>query len=178
MSKLQQSLRMLSAIAFVIALSVTLTTAVRAEIYEWDDAEGRHFADSLEAIPKEARAGARLIVNSATSPPAPAPAAADTEQAPAPEAEANTRVATAWDSGFEAGWNAGYDAAVQREPVCPTEPDVIVLQSAPPVVNVPAYDPTGAYYRSPYAGSVTVPFDGGRSFGLTRREQMQRFQGR
>lgn len=162
-------------------LLIARSDLASAEIYEWDDGNGRHFADSLEAIPKDYRAQARLIVkegNSAPAPPAPAPAPA-VDTAAEREEQANTAFASGWDTGFEAGWAAGVQAAAAEQPECPIEPQVIVLQSAPPVtLNVPAYDPTGAFYRSPYAGTVTVPFDGGRSFGLTRREQMQRLQGR
>jgi hypothetical protein len=80
--------------------------------------------------------------------------------------------AAGWDAGFGAGWDAGYRAAQQEQPICPAEPEVVVLES-PAVINVPRYDPTGAYYVSPYEGTVSVPFDGGRSFGLTRRQQIQ-----
>lgn len=165
----------------IVLLAVTFwiacTAGARAEIYEWEDAQGRHYADSLELIPKEARPNARLMIKEGPSPAAaantPTPGMQSTEE------EVETEFAAGWDRGFEAGWAAGFQAARDEQPVCPTEPEVIVLQSAPPITwNVPRYDPTGAYYRSPYVGSVTVPFDQGRSRGLTRREQMQRLQGR
>ena len=83
-----------------------------------------------------------------------------------------------WDAGFGAGWEAGYRAAADEAPECPAEPQVVALESRPPVVisvPVPFYDPSGAYYRSPYNGLLTVPFDDGASRGLTGRGQiMQR----
>jgi len=82
-----------------------------------------------------------------------------------------------WDAGFRAGWETGYRTAAEEQPVCPAEPGVVALQSLPPVVvNVPPYDPSGAYYRNPYGGLLTVPFDGGASFGLTSRNQMQQMR--
>jgi hypothetical protein len=175
---MNDSLLQPSRIALLIAmLLIARPVLTRAEIYEWDDGNGRHYADSLEAIPKDSRAQARLVVKE--EPPAPAPPEPATDQAAQREEQASNSFASGWDTGFEAGWQAGLQAAVAEQPECPIEPEVVVLQSAPPVtLNVPAYDPTGAFYRSPYAGTVTVPFDGGRSFGLTRREQMQRLQGR
>lgn len=163
-------------IGLLVALLLTARAEfARAEIYEWSDSNGRHFADSLETIPKDARPQARLVVKE----PAPAPA----EPAPAPDeaaprADTENAFASGWDTGFEAGWAAALQAAAAQQPECRVEPEVIVLQSQPPVLNFPAYDPTGASYQTPYAGTVSVPFDHGRSRGLTRREQMQRLQGR
>jgi hypothetical protein len=159
------------------ALVLTSVDQLRADIYQWEDATGRHFADSLETIPESVRGQARLIVKEVS--PAPAAPTPRTGAAEQEEEEVPTSFASGWDRGFEAGWQAGYQAGSAEQPVCTTEPEVIVLQSAPPVtLNVPRYDPTGAYYSSPYVGTVTVPFDHGRSRGLTRRERMQRLQGR
>jgi hypothetical protein len=147
-----------------------------AEVYEWSDANGRHYSDSLEAIPKDLRPQARLMIKETS----PAPAAPPTPVSAATnEPEEPTTFASGWDSGFEAGWAAGFQAASNQQPVCTAEPEIIVLQSAPPVtLTEPRYSSYGGYYVSPYEGTVTQPFDGGRSFGLTRREQMQRLQGR
>jgi hypothetical protein len=54
---------------------------------------------------------------------------------------------------LDAGWNAGYGPP--RSAICPTEPDVIVLQRATGD-QCTELRSTGAY-RSPYAGSVTAP---------------------
>ena len=149
-----------------------------AQVYEWHDGEGRHFSDSLETIPREYRDRAQLLIKGST----PGPVAAAPPPTPV-EAESGdetaSRFADGWDLGFDAGWAAGFQAASEQQLICTTEPQVIVLQSAPPVtLTVPRYDTIGGYYSSPLAGTVTAPFDGGRSRGLTRREQMQRLQGR
>jgi hypothetical protein len=174
MNNLLQSSR-IAMLAGVLLIAASSLAA--AEIYEWDDSNGRHFSDSLEAIPKDSRAQARLVVKEEAS--APAPPAPATDPSAVREEDASNSFASGWDTGFEAGWRAALQAAAAEQPECPIEPEVIVLQSAPPVtLNVPAYDPTGAFYQTPYTGTVTVPFDNGRSRGLTRREQMQRLQGR
>lgn len=163
------------------AVVIAITRLAPGDIYEWTDEEGRHFADSLEAVPEGARSRARLIVEAPEAPPtALAPDRVGEEEVDAERAtepEETTAFSSGWDRGFEAGWAAGYQAAKAEEPVCPTEPEVMVLET-PVFLPPPPYDPTGSYYVSPYAGTVSVPFDEGRSRGLTRREQMQRLQGR
>lgn len=150
----------------------------RAQIYEWeDDARVRHFDTSLEQVPEEARAQARLVVPAGSA--SIADGASDTSAATAAEpntdaSESDDSYESGWDAGFSAGWEAGYRTGADEQPMCPTEPEVVVLESQPPtVVNVPTYDPSGAYYRSPYGGLLTVPFDDGASFGLTSRSQIQ-----
>jgi hypothetical protein len=82
-----------------------------------------------------------------------------------------------WDAGFQAGWDAGNRAAAQEQPVCTSEPQVVVLESQQPVVvSMPSYDPSGVYYRSPYDGLLTQPFDNGVTFGLTTRGQIQQMR--
>ena len=170
----------------VVALATLMggTGPAAAQIYEWvDDANVRHFVTSLESVPPEARSKARIVVEGAESTPndgvsssnAGTPSVADATKGVTPttrtEKETATTFATGWDVGFRAGWNAGFQAATDRQPICPVEPSAVVLDSRPPVVlNVPPYDPAGVYYRSPYEGSMTVPFDAGRSRGLTRRQ--------
>ena len=146
--------------------------ASRAQIYEWTDAAGdSHYDSSLEAIPDDRRAQARLLI----------PASPETAAAPSDASESNANdeegaaadtLAAEWDAGFDAGWVAGYRAAVEETPECPVVPEPVVLESRPPVViSVPFADPSGAYYRSPYGSMITVPFDDGASRGLTGRGQ-------
>jgi hypothetical protein len=169
-----------------VVVTVVFFAAMRSapgEIYEWTDDEGRHFADSLEAVPEGARSKARLVVKAQEASSSPAAPVLDrgtqeeVDEGQSTQPEETTAFSSGWDRGFEAGWAAGYQAAREEEPVCPTEPEIVVLES-PVFVNVPRYDPTGSFYVSPYAGTVSVPFDQGRSRGLTRREQIQRLQGR
>jgi hypothetical protein len=158
----------------IVATLLAGAGGVAAEIYEWvDDANNRHYANSLDSVPPEMRAKARLVLKEATPP---AGAEVSTSNGGASERgvdqpPAGDSYASGWDLGFRAGWEAGYRAGVQVQPVCPAQPPPIVLESGPPViVNVPLDDPTGLYYRSPYDGTLTVPFDAGRSRGLTLRE--------
>ena len=152
-----------------------------AQIYEWvDDDDNRHYVTSLDRVPENARAKASLFVKEGATPVTggEASTSAGGEAEPGAVPSATTEVdgpdsfASGWDAGFRAGWDAGYRYGSDEEPICPAEPEVVVLES-PVVVDVPRYDPTGAYYVSPYEGTVTVPFDGGRSRGLTRRQQIQ-----
>lgn len=166
--------------AIAAALLVALSGAVEsvsAQIYEWVDQAGdRHFGTPLDQVPEEVRDQARIVVRAGTSNPAAADTGASTPAEPnAAESLPDHTFQAGWDAGFRAGWEAGYRGAAEEQPVCPAEPGVVVLQSQPPVVvNVPPYDPSGAYYRSPYGGSLTtVPFDDGASFGLTSRNQIQ-----
>ncbi len=153
-----------------------------AQIYEWvDDANNRHYANALDSIPKEARANARVVVKEPMTREGAQVSTSDVgegrDQPPAPSKQGGDRFGSAWDPAFRAGWDAGHSAGVQEQSAYPAQPPTIVLESAPPViVNVPRYDPSGLYYRSPYAGTVTAPFDGGRSRGLTVRqlEEQQR----
>jgi hypothetical protein len=155
-----------------------------AQIYEWRDAvNDRHFSTSLDDVPDDMRASAKLVVDgprAETSAEAMTPMTEPTEPddtaqaSDASDDKAAEPLASGWDAGFDAGWEAAMRAAADQQPECSTEPQVVVLQSQPPVVvGVPAYDPTGAYYQSPYQGTVTVPFDDGASRGLTRRELVQ-----
>jgi hypothetical protein len=168
-------------LAVAVLLFASGSGRAHGQIYEWEDASGRHFANSLSAIPKEARSTARLTVKrnptpESSSEPDTSPRAESAEKT---QEEETTPFASGWDLGFQAGWDAATRAAAEEQPVCSAEPEVIVLQTQPPAsFNLPRYDPTGSYYRTPYAGTVTVPFDGGRSRGLTLREQTQRLQGR
>ena len=109
-----------------------------------------------------------MVVNAA--PRAEAPSDVITSTTPQPNAndgERDTLFASGWDAGFGAGWQAGYRAAAEEQPECQAQPQVVVLQSQPPVVNVPGYDPSGAYYRPP--NTLAAPFDDGASIGVTSR---------
>lgn len=173
--------------AAAIGIAALLSSAggarsAAAQIYEWrDSVNDRHFSTSLDDVPDDLRASAKLVVE---GPRAQSSAEAMTPMSEPTEPDETADVsddekpaepfAAGWDAGFDAGWDAAMRTAAEEQPECPSEPQVVVLQSAPPVVvGVPAYDPTGAYYRSPYEGTVTVPFDDGASRGLTRREVIQ-----
>jgi hypothetical protein len=148
---------------------------VRGQVYEWTDALGdRHYDTSLERVPEDRRADARLVVSGESAQPAPAtPEADDPPEAVAESADAaEDGFDSGWDSGFEAGWVAGYRMAIAEQPECPAEPEIVILET-PVTVDVPRYDPSGAYYRSPYGGTLTRPFDDGASRGLTGRKLMQ-----
>jgi hypothetical protein len=167
----------------VAALVVVILQSLpaRAEIYEWIDSENnRHFVTSLDHVPPSARGKSRLLArgepphgggDATTSVGEVRPSTAQPTAGPTGDIPPDA-FASGWDAGFSAGWNEGYRAAKDEEPICRAEPEVVVLET-PVMVNVPLYDPTGAYYVSPYQGTVTVPFDAGRSFGLTRRQQIQ-----
>jgi hypothetical protein len=165
----------------VVTLLVALSGGfepIRAQIYEWtDDAGDRHFDTSLEQVPEERRPQARIVIPAETPGIADAESDASASTAAEPntaESEADDSFDAGWDAGFGAGWEAGYRAAVEEQPVSPAEPPTVVFESRPPVIlNVPPYDPSGAYYRSPYGGSLTVPFDDGASRGLTSRNLIQ-----
>jgi len=159
------------AVAVLVAASGAFET-IGAQVYEWTDNNGdRHFATSPEQLPDEARDKARVVVNAA--PRAEAPSDVITSTTPQPNAndgERDTLFASGWDAGFGAGWQAGYRAAAEEQPECQAQPQVVVLQSQPPIVNVPLNDPSGAYYRPP--NTLSVPFDDGQSMGLTSRGLM------
>jgi hypothetical protein len=164
-------------VTLVVALSGAFES-ISAEIYEWVDGAGdRHFDTSLEQVPEEARAQARIVVGAVTPGTADGVSSASTSTAAEPTPEKNQRddsFESGWDAGFRAGWETGYRTAAEEQPVCPAEPGIVALESQPPVVvNVPPYDPSGAYYRNPYGGLLTVPFDDGASRGLTSRNQIQ-----
>ena len=177
----QRTTRTLMSVAALVVLIIPNVPA-RAEIYEWVDNENNHhFVTALDHVPPVARAKARLVaqgepphVGGDATTSVVGEAGPGTAQAPAAPTDeiAPDAFASGWDAGFRLGWDVGYRAAQDEEPICPTEPEVVVLES-PVVVSVPLYDPTGAYYVSPYQGTVTVPFDAGRSRGLTRRQQIQ-----
>ncbi len=180
MTRTRAIARRLQQLAIAVTLLVALPGAfepVSAQIYEWvDDTGGRHFDTSLEQVPEGVRAQARIVAPAGTPSTADGASSASVPSAAAPntgESEHADLFGSGWDTGFGAGWEAGYRAAAEQL-VCPAEPEVVVLESqSPVVVNVPPYDPSGAYYRSPYDGLVTVPFDDGASRGLTRRNQIQ-----
>jgi hypothetical protein len=167
-------------LSWVVLLAAVLIggpcTAALAQIYQWTDESGvRHFANSLDRVPEEARDRAEVVVN---SPPSAAGGSEQTATAPgSPEendqAEEQDPYVSGWESGFDAGWYAAMRARDEEQPVCPAEPQVVVLESRPPVVLNAPYDPTGAYCRSPYTGTITVPFDYGASRGFTARQRMQ-----
>jgi len=151
--------------------------SVKAQIYEWvDDAGDRHFDNSLEQVPEAHRAEAHVVLPAA--PPGAAETNPDTSAATpagsnADQGQRDNSYESGWDVGYNAGWEAGYRAAADEAPVCTSQPPTVVLQSQPPVVvNVPTYDPSGAYYR-PYDNSVAMGFDDGASTGLTTRNQIQ-----
>jgi len=177
----ERQMRLQGVLIGVLTLGALLVAAdgVDAQIYEWaDDANHRHYVSSLDLVPTAARATARLVVRESTS-------AADGEIS-TPKADEDDRhqhqppaqdpFASKWDMAFRAGWDAGYRTGVAEQPVCPAEPPVIVLESGPPVmVDLPRYDPSGLYYQPPYQGTLTVPFDAGRSRGLTMRQVLEGF---
>jgi len=165
----------------IVSLVVLCVTGgpAKAQIYEAIDATGtRHFTNLLCSLPEAARAGARVLVDAAPLSKADEDASVSAEDAPSngtaedvPESQRSIAEA------FQAGWSGGFGAG-QQAAVVPPHPPVVIVPSPPPVVvsNAP-YDPAGLYYQSPYSGTITTPFDGGRSRGLTRRQQLEdRFQ--
>lgn len=173
-------------ILIVLLTTVALLTAASdtaAQIYEWGgDANNRHYTNSLDSIPEEALSSARLVVEEPTPREGGEVSTSNVDegrdQPPASSREAGDPFASGWDLAFGVGWEAGHSMGVQEQSVYPTQPPTFVPESAPPViVNVPRYDPSGLYYRSPYEGTVTVPFDGGRSRGLTVRQLQEQQRG-
>jgi hypothetical protein len=173
------------AILSVAVLVLGLAPSARAQVYEWvDEAGDRNYVNSLDQVPQEKRSSAKVVVGGATKG-ADETAPSTTTNQGAPDRNNgetqrndadNERYASGWDAGFAAGFDAGTRAAVQEQPVCAAEPAVVVLESRPPSVllNVPPFDPTGAYYRP--NGSVSVGFDDGASRGLTHRERDQKLR--
>jgi hypothetical protein len=149
-----------------------------AQIYQWQDDAGDHFNTSLDQVPEEHRAEARIVVPSSAA----SSMGEVAQENPTTSSQPNTAQTTpdngfaaGWEEGFRAGWESGYRVAAEEQPECPAEPGLVVLQNppvlqspAPVVVNVPG----GAYYRPP-GGLVTVPFDDGATFGLTTRARIQ-----
>ncbi len=185
----ERRLRRMVVVVAALAGLAKATAPAGAQIYEWrDNADSRHFANSLEQVPREARAGAKIVVD--TEPSRKDDAATQSARAPSDSEPLPDQVnedkerppdsfSSGWDAGFSAGWDAGYRASAAQQPVCPAEPQVVLLQSGPPVmIDVPRYDPSGAYYRPPYDGTLTVPFDDGASLGLTHRGQVQDLRAR
>lgn len=174
--------RMLMRLLAVVAVMGRIEPAA-AQIYEWvDDANSRHFATSLESVPPEVRSKARMVVEGAASTTSdvvsPSSASTPSEADGSRSVTPTSRREKETSATFASGWDAGFQAAVEQQPICPLEPEVVVLESRPPaVINIPRYDPAGIYYRSPYEGSMTVPFDQGRSRGLTHR-QLEEQRGR
>jgi hypothetical protein len=172
-----RTVRLLAIAALLVAVA-DRSQRVSAQVYEWvDEAGDRHFDTSLDEVPEALRDQARVVVRE--EPPAPAdeapPEDASPPAQPNEENPLDQSFDAGWDAGFGAGWEAGYRAAADEAPECAAEPQVVALESRPPVVisvPVPFYDPSGAYYRSPYNGLLTVPFDDGASRGLTGRSQI------
>jgi hypothetical protein len=160
-------------VATVLIVATGAIGPVWADIYEWEDANGRHFTNSLATVPEEARETAKPVVRSE-----PAGIASD---APPPQVDEpkQSDVTTDdgdsdWSEGYSAGWEAGYRTAETAQPACPVEPSGVVLQSQPSVVvNTPLYDPTGVYFLPRNTGMLSVPFDDGETLGLTRRQTIQ-----
>lgn len=184
MARVRRQRKLRRIVIRVAALVGLMCEPARAQIYEWlDDANDRHFANSLEQVPPDKRASVEVMMSDAPTredsdvppPNASAPSETDPRTNPTLQEDADSDpFASGWDAGFDAGWDAGLRALAEEQPVCPAESEVIVLESRPPVVvNVARYDPAGVYYRSPYGGTVTVPFDDGASRGLTRRQLIQ-----
>ena len=171
-----------------------------AQIYKFVDDQGaRHFTNTLESLPDGARAEARISIDegpmsrvddglmsrvddgrmSRVDEPSDSSSSKGEDLDEVRSAPLAENEGPAHDDGptFDQGWEDGWRAAVdQRGPLPAPEPPVIIFQVPPPmVVEVPAqpYDPSGQYYRSPYEGQMTVPFDGGRSRGLTHRQHLQ-----
>ena len=167
-------------LAIAVAILIVLPggfARISGEIYEWVDESGdHHYNTSLDQVPEDRRAEARVVVRAASS------SSTDTAvaNAPTPGTDEGAHAASfqsGWDEGFQAGWDAGYRAAAQEQPVCTAEPQLVVLESRTPVVvSAPNYDPSGVYYRSPYDGQLTQPFDNGVTFGLTTRGQIQQMR--
>lgn len=164
--------------AAIVAFAVS---PVPAQIYEWTDEENvTHFANSLDEIPADERENAKVVIGVSTRAPAtPSPAPERQAQNEEVEEDAETDEAeldftAGWDAGFNAGWAAGRQAALAEQPICPSEPTVVVMESRPPLtLNVPRYDPSGAYYQPSFVNRVAGPFDDGASMGMTYRERVQ-----
>jgi hypothetical protein len=156
-----------------IAALLATANGVAADIYEWvDDANNRHYANSLDSVPAEVRTKARIVARE-TTPQAGAEVSTSNGgegDRPLDQPPTGDSFASGWDMGFRAGWEAGYRTGVAEQPVCPAQSSPIVLQSPPVIVDVPRDDPSGLYYSSPYQGTLTMPFDAGRSRGLTVRQ--------
>ena len=181
MTNLRAIGRGLRRLAIALTLLIVLPggfARISGEIYEWNDEAGdRHFSTSLDQVPEGYRSQARVLVRVSSS------SNTDTAggSAPTPGADESAHAdlyQSGWDAGFQAGWDAGYRASAAEQPVCTAEPQVVVLQSQTPpvVVSMPSYDPSGVYYRSPYDGQLTQPFDNGVTFGLTTRGQIQQMR--
>lgn len=166
-------------IVSMLLLAVLLMTcprASRAQVYEWVDEQSgaHHYTNSLQNVPEAVRSKARLFVKEA-------PMSKLEDEVPmskveepdeiGPTAEDEDVLAAAYREGVEAGYRA---ARAEQPPAAPAEPPVVVLDTPPPVVvTIPRYDPSGLYYLPPSEGRMSVPFDGGRTRGLTHRQHLQ-----
>lgn len=158
-----------------LALVAFLTSAAGAQIYEWVDESGvRHFTNSVTSVPDTARTQPRIVVEASPTSNADDASGESRVQPKAGQGagEARQRPATV---AFEAGWSRGFAAARAGDaPPSLVQPPVVIAGSPQPVVvEIPRYDPSGLFYRSPYTGAMTVPFDRGRSRGLTHRQQVE-----
>ena len=172
--------------AFAALAVSTVAAPGSSQIYEWVAPDGtRHFTTSMDHVPEQGRADARVYVEAGPmstiedespmstidEPVAAAGESADLdEDADRDMDEEGERLA--FEDGMVQGLAAGFAQRVD-------EPPVVVVQSPAPVVIVQRDDPSGQYFIPPLQGTLSVPFDGGRSRGLTRRQLLQethRFQ--
>lgn len=167
---------LLVSMLLLAVLLMTYPRASHAQIYEWvDEASGeQHYTNSLQRVPEAARSKARLFVKEAPmsklEDEAPMSKVEESDET-GPGAAGEDALAAAYQEGVEAGYRA---ARAEQLPAAPAEPPVVVLDTPPPVVvTIPRYDPSGLYYLPPYEGRMSVPFDGGRTRGLTHRQHLQ-----
>lgn len=170
--------------ALVVATSISLvafglvaflTSIAGAQIYEWVDESGvRHFTNSIASLPDMARTQVRVVVEAFPTSSSDDASGESRVQPNTGQGASEARQQSANDA-FEAGWSRGFAAAgVDHAAPSPVQPPVVIAGGSQPiVVEMPRYDPSGLYYRSPYTGTMTVPFDRGRSRGLTHRLQAE-----
>lgn len=173
-------------ICALLALLLVGPTPLAAQIYEWVGDDGtRHFTDSKDGVPEAESSRVRLFMAPAPMSriddgyeDVPASRVDDTEDKVQRRLERERQRSLAEAEALHRGWQLGFEAAeAQRLPaVIQIEPPVVVLEPPPPpipVVESPRYDPSGQYYVPPSEDAMTVPFDRGRSRGLTHRQHLE-----
>ena len=135
----RKSLRFGAAVILLVVLPGGFDR-VHAQIYQWQDEVGDHFETSLDQVPEEHRAQARIVVPSSAASSTGQVSEGNPTTAPQPSTDqtaAENGFASGWEQGFRAGWESGYRVAAEEQPECPAEPAFVALQN-PPVLESPA----------------------------------------
>jgi hypothetical protein len=154
----------------VFAWLALLSAPLRADIYEWRDAQGnRHFTNDMVNVPEVHQARVKVIATGVPSPPGPeAPAAPIEAEEPRREPVViydHSVRPDSYEQGLRDGLALARSIAGAEEPSVRIQGPLAVANASPSIDIAPWYP---AYY--PF---VTTSFDRGRSRHLTLRMLLQ-----